>query len=344
MINAYAGIGARDVPEDIKLIMMKLGFIYASKGYVLRSGGADGSDAAFEHGAFQWADFHNVQRKGVAEIFLPWPEFNGRLGNKAEYIYYASCINDDNKRAIVDRLVNDHHPAPNALGKNRAFMERNSCQVLGKDLNSPSMFIVCWTIDGTDVGGTGFAMRVAKEANVNIFNLHNFEHRLAAETFIRENEHVLNGDPFKTQAIDLRTVTNGLIAQGVNCQDAMGSGLARDLYEKWPVVKEAYHSVGKGNMHLGKVQRVEVETDVTVLNCWTQEFYGREKKRYGSPEAIETCLGLAFKEAKRLNKTLYLPRIGCGLAGLNWAVDVLPILNALCALNPYVQVIVCDKK
>lgn len=342
-MKAYAGIGSRNTPEDIKLIMMKLGFIYASKGYVLRSGGANGADAAFEHGALQWADFHNVQRKYLAEIFLPWPSFNQRLANEAEYIHYAPCIDTPHKRAMANHFVNTHHPAPHALGRNRALMERNSCQVLGRDLNSPSMFIVCWTADGSDTGGTGFAIRMAKEVNVNVFNLHNNQHRLAAEAFINEHQHVLNGERFKTQIMDLRTVTNGLIVQGVNCQNAMGSGLARDLYEKWPLIKTAYHSIGKQYMYLGRVQEVQVEHKVTVLNCWTQEHYGSDNKRYASPEAIAACLKIAFQKAASLNQTLYLPRIGCGLAGLDWNNDVLPILNSLCELDPFVQVVVCDK-
>lgn len=50
-------------------------------------------------------------------------------------------------------------------------MSRNSYQVLEKDLNTPVEFVLCWTKDGKASGGTGQAMRIAKDKNIPIFNL-----------------------------------------------------------------------------------------------------------------------------------------------------------------------------
>lgn len=52
-----------------------------------------------------------------------------------------------------------------------SLMRRNIYQVLGKDLNTPSEFVICWTKNGQLAGGTSFAMRVAYEWKVPVYNL-----------------------------------------------------------------------------------------------------------------------------------------------------------------------------
>ena len=52
-------------------------------------------------------------------------------------------------------------------------MARNMHQVLGLTLDVPTDFIVCWTPDGKASGGTGQALRVAKDFSIPIYNLKN---------------------------------------------------------------------------------------------------------------------------------------------------------------------------
>ena len=47
----YAGIGPRRVPKAIAEVMFHLAMKLGSEGLILRSGGAEGSDRAFEAGA-----------------------------------------------------------------------------------------------------------------------------------------------------------------------------------------------------------------------------------------------------------------------------------------------------
>lgn len=137
----------------------------------------------------------------------------------------------------------------------------------------------------------------------------------------------------------------GLIAHGVNCQNAMGSGVARALFEKWPAVKRDYHLYEpKG---LGEVQFVQVEQDLWVANCFTQEFYGRDSsRRYADPDAIETCLAKVFRFVK---KSLFLPNevhmvpIGCGLGGLDYEEDLVPVLKEIEFKYPTVELVMVDK-
>jgi hypothetical protein len=46
--------------------------------------------------------------------------------------------------------------------------------VLGLDLETPSKFIICWTKNGKGQGGTGQALRIAKEYGIPIFDAGKF--------------------------------------------------------------------------------------------------------------------------------------------------------------------------
>ena len=152
----YAGIGSRKTPPHILAKMGKVAERLEARGYTLRSGGADGADTAFERGC---------DRK---QIFLPWTGFNKN----------ASPLNTVTRDAMdVAAAV---HPAFYRLADTaRKLMARNSYQVLGPDLRTPSDFVVCWTPDSVetevdrtrDTGGTGQAIALAHRWNIPVFNL-----------------------------------------------------------------------------------------------------------------------------------------------------------------------------
>ena len=141
---------------------------------------------------------------------------------------------------------------------------------------------------------------------------------------------------------DITTITSGIILHGVNCQNVMGSGVAKALYTKWPEVKIQYHTLGKLNMLLGLVQVVSVADAPWIFNCFTQMFYGRDGK-YASPEAIRQVLHVSCANAHVMGiEAIYLPRIGCGLGGLDWDTDVLPHIQECVELYPHINITVCD--
>jgi O-acetyl-ADP-ribose deacetylase (regulator of RNase III) len=146
--------------------------------------------------------------------------------------------------------------------------------------------------------------------------------------------------------IDIRSgnivheVTRGVILQQVNAQGVMGSGVAKDIRDKWPVVFEEYSKVlgpaytqkDSGLHMLGKMIPVQVEKDLWVLNLVSQQFFGREKgRRYTSYDALDVALTRAaewaLSDAWGLEDTWYaqrlpihFPAIGCGLGGGRWTV------------------------
>ncbi len=152
----YAGIGSRECPENIQKDMYCIAGHLSQINYTLRSGGADGADSAFEKGC----DFV----KGKKEIYLPWKDFNGS----------NSPLYNISKEAF--ELAKTIHPAWFKLKFGaRKLHARNCYQVLGQDLKTPCDFVICWTKDGAEIGGTRTAIILAKMHNISVYNLANEE-------------------------------------------------------------------------------------------------------------------------------------------------------------------------
>lgn len=144
----YAGVGSRRTPPEVCAVMTAIAAKFARLGWVLRSGAAEGADAAFEAGA-----------NGRAEVFT------------------AASPLPPGAFATVDH----YHPAPGRLNPYaRRLQARNALQVFGADLRSPVSCVVCWTPDGADgttrmtsrrSGGTGQAIRLAAAYGIPVHNL-----------------------------------------------------------------------------------------------------------------------------------------------------------------------------
>lgn len=146
-MNYYAGIGSRETPPDILALMTKIAVSLAKSGHILRSGGADGADSAFEAGANE------------KEIYLPWLGFNG---NPSKLL--------PSKEAFI--MAEKFHPAWHKCSHAaRKLHARNCHQVMGKDLKTPSAFIICWTKGALGGGGTGQAIRIAKAHDIPVHDL-----------------------------------------------------------------------------------------------------------------------------------------------------------------------------
>lgn len=149
--DAYAGVGSRKTPPEMLEVMRKVAGRLSARGLVLRSGGARGADQAFEAG---------VPEGGAKEIFLPSKGF----ASSTSRLYR---LPDE-----AFEIAAQFHPRWAHLSSfERQLMARNSQQVMGGDLRSPSKFVLCWTKDGRASGGTGQAIRVAQGNGIPVFNL-----------------------------------------------------------------------------------------------------------------------------------------------------------------------------
>lgn len=119
----------------------------------------------------------------------------------------------------------------------------------------------------------------------------------------------------------------------VNCQGRMGSGIAKAIKEKWPIVYTNYMAKFENvqpeyfKLFLGTIQFVPLYKDYyldkehkQVINMFAQETYGYDGRRYTSYDAFWSCLG-HIREFVPEGATIGFPsHIGCGLGGGNWEV------------------------
>jgi len=139
----YAGIGSRETPLNILQKMHDLAGHYCSLGMVLRSGGAKGADSAFESG------ITSNRSTSTKEIFR---------------------AKDCTVEAVA--LSGKFHPNWDACNDYvKQLHGRNAMILLGANLKTPIEFIVCWTPNGAVTGGTGQALRMAKEYDIPVYNL-----------------------------------------------------------------------------------------------------------------------------------------------------------------------------
>ena len=150
MDKFYTGVGSRNTPKDILAEIVTIASKLDNLNYVLRSGGAKGADLAFE------------------------------LSCDNSEIFYASDSTPE-----AEAIASKFHPAWNKCNAYaRRLHGRNAFQVLGRDLKTPSKFLICWTLDGCirhvdrtiRTGGTGTAISIADHYGVKIFNLANHSH------------------------------------------------------------------------------------------------------------------------------------------------------------------------
>lgn len=159
MNKIFTGIGSRDIPKEIEFKIKSLSKTLYESGFILRSGGANGADLAWE------SQFYDNK-----EIYLPWQHFN--QNNSALYNISNEAL----------ELAAKHHPNWSKLGRAAKLLHARNCyQVLGKDLLIPSDFVICWTPDGCEsyktrsslTGGTGTAIEIASKRNIPIINMFN---------------------------------------------------------------------------------------------------------------------------------------------------------------------------
>jgi hypothetical protein len=165
----YTGIGSRETPKEILKLMVNLGDGLYGQGYTLRSGGAPGADQAFE-----WGAARHLPANDVAEIYLPWASFCE--GQRSKIVAARKEPQDE-----AYEIAAKYHPRWKYLKFGaKKLHARNVHQIFGYDVNEPefSSFVVCWTKGGKGGGGTGQALRIAKDYDIPIYDLYEGAHSL----------------------------------------------------------------------------------------------------------------------------------------------------------------------
>lgn len=133
---------------------------------------------------------------------------------------------------------------------------------------------------------------------------------------------------------DLLDAQTDVIAHQVNCKGVMGSGVAKQIKEKWPNVFNAYEEYlrmcdwdksfyVKSNA-LGKCLMVNVSSNSTkyIANLFGQHLYGMDGKRYTSYDDIYDALtNLAVQMMDNGQESVAIPyKMSSDRGGADWNV------------------------
>lgn len=135
----YAGIGSRTTPKEECEKITRIAEALERKGFILRSGGAEGADEAFAVGV------KDPQNKIV--------------------------LRPKHSTAAAEELASKVHPMWSACKEYvRKLHGRNAQIVFGQNLHQPASFVLAWTLNPT-YGGTSLGIKLAKAAHIPVFNL-----------------------------------------------------------------------------------------------------------------------------------------------------------------------------
>lgn len=118
---------------------------------------------------------------------------------------------------------------------------------------------------------------------------------------------------------DLLQAKQKIIAHQVNCKGVMGSGVAKQIKDKYPIAYKKYKVFCRAegaDVLMGRAIPV-YDNNKYIFNLFAQEEYGRDGRRYTSYDALFNC----FSELNRLarGESVAIPKnIGCGLGGGDW--------------------------
>lgn len=166
-------VGSRNVPDDIAKLQHKIGANVVERGYIIRSGNADGSDINFQRGGYE------VDR-GKVHVYLPWASFNSRFNVDGPMYYtlseyeaeYAQQMLIRSKVMPYIRKVKD---------SSKKFHSRNFYQATGYNMQQSDVCISYAPTDkdGIETGGTRTAAQVSRYYGIPVYNLFIDEQREA---------------------------------------------------------------------------------------------------------------------------------------------------------------------
>ena len=123
------------------------------------------------------------------------------------------------------------------------------------------------------------------------------------------------------------------IMHGCNTQGVMGSGVARIIRDEFPEAYSAYIAGSVASpLKLGQVI-TQTSNGKYIINAMTQQFFGRDGKRYVSYDAVATVMRWVNDSGI---PQVAMPMIGAGLGGGDWSVIEAIIESELKVVQPVV--------
>lgn len=115
------------------------------------------------------------------------------------------------------------------------------------------------------------------------------------------------------------------ICHQVNCRGRMGSGIAKQIRDRFPEVYESYMELCNDDTLLpedllGSIDIVGTDSQYDVISIFGQLNYGYDGKRYTSYQAFRHALELIYEWDLPGSKIGFPKYIGCGLGGGDWSI------------------------
>lgn len=143
----------------------------------------------------------------------------------------------------------------------------------------------------------------------------------------------------KGNLLDAKT---DVIAHQVNCQGVMGSGVAKQIKEKWPDVfaQYDYHTRMLENACLGNCQMVQITESQFVANLFGQRYYGRENLRYTSYDGIYDALAKlqVYMNNRNCNSVAFPYKMSSDRGGADWNVILAMIESVFKDTNVTIEI------
>ena len=132
--------------------------------------------------------------------------------------------------------------------------------------------------------------------------------------------------PFEYACSDITEYDSSCIVNTVNCVGVMGKGVAKAVKKKYPWSVFPYVECCKNNLlSPGDILPVSLTVESkgelihypTIIHAATKNHWRRKSKL----EWVESCLS-RINEYVTINqiKSLSIPKLGCGLGGLEWKI------------------------
>lgn len=195
----YAGIGSRQTPPEALAQMTELAKELDARGYTLRSGGAEGADTAFESGATKKEIFKGFDQAGETERKIAHeihPNLKGAMESSQKRAT-AAGKNGERSAWAVENL-----------------MARNTNQIFGKNLDTPSDFVVFYAKETKGIrpeGGTGQAVEMARLKGIPTINLANPNWRAELDKVLGSKTQPVETQPVEEKPIEKAQPTRTIL-------------------------------------------------------------------------------------------------------------------------------------
>lgn len=123
---------------------------------------------------------------------------------------------------------------------------------------------------------------------------------------------------------DIFTSTTQVLVNPVNCVGVSGAGLAKQFWEKFPEEIQRYEQAAKiGCITLGQCYTIPIPGKRWIFCLPTKNHWREKSDLQKVGDGIRNAL---FHCHHMVLESIAFPPVGCGLGGLDWRTQVMPLI------------------